>query len=68
MELDPELSWNTELGMRARIARHASLDATFFRLDYSNQIIPASLAGRRGRGVDQCRPHLESGNGDHWPL
>jgi Fe(3+) dicitrate transport protein len=48
LELDPEMSWNSELGMRARVARRASLEATFFRLDFENQIIPASVAGGVG--------------------
>jgi Fe(3+) dicitrate transport protein len=61
VELDPELSWNTEVGMRARIARHASLDATFFRLDYSNQIIPASLAGGVGAVLTSAGRTLNQG-------
>lgn len=48
VELDPEMSWNYELGVRTRIDRRASLEATFFRLDFQNQIIPASVAGGIG--------------------
>mgnify|MGYP002377977591 CR=1 FL=1 len=48
VELDPEMSWNYELGVRTRVDRRASLEATFFRLDFENQIIPASVAGGVG--------------------
>ncbi len=48
VELDAELSWNYEAGIRARISRAASVDATYFRTDYENQIVPASLAGGIG--------------------
>ena len=45
VELDPELSWNYEVGARLAPADGLRLEATFFRMDYENQIIPASLAG-----------------------
>jgi Fe(3+) dicitrate transport protein len=45
VELDPELSWNYEVGARTVLADGVRLEATFFRMDYENQIIPASLAG-----------------------
>jgi len=48
VELDPELSWNTEVGARTQLAPGLSADATFFRMDYENQIIAASLAGGVG--------------------
>lgn len=48
VELDPELSWNTEAGVRARLTATASVDATYFRMAYANQVIPASLAGGVG--------------------
>lgn len=48
VDLDPELSWNYELGMRARPHSSLSLESTFFRMDYENQIVPASLAGGVG--------------------
>lgn len=46
--LDAELSWNTELGIRAEPHRGIALAATWFRMDYENQIVPASLAGGVG--------------------
>ncbi len=48
IDLDPELSWNYELGLRRRFHRGIGVEATFFRLDYLNQIVPASLAGGIG--------------------
>jgi Fe(3+) dicitrate transport protein len=48
VELDSELSWNYEAGVRTRAARGLSFDATFFRTDYENQIVPASVAGGIG--------------------
>jgi Fe(3+) dicitrate transport protein len=45
VELDPELSWNYEVGARVAPADGLRFEATFFRMDYENQIIPASLAG-----------------------
>lgn len=48
VDLDPELSWNYEFGARSLIAPGTRLDATFFRMDYQSQIVPASLAGGLG--------------------
>jgi Fe(3+) dicitrate transport protein len=48
IELDPELSWNYEAGGRARINRFWSADLAFFRMKFSNQVIPASVAGGIG--------------------
>ncbi len=48
IELDPELSWNYELGFRSAPVKGLRLEATFFRMDYENQIVPASLAGGAG--------------------
>jgi Fe(3+) dicitrate transport protein len=45
VELDPELSWNYELGLRAAPHRGLRFEATLFRMDYENQIVPATLAG-----------------------
>lgn len=45
IELDSELSWNAEIGVRTRPVTGLNLAATFFRNDFENQIIPATLAG-----------------------
>lgn len=48
VELDPERSWNLEAGARTLLAKGLRLDATFFQMDYQNQIVQASLAGGVG--------------------
>ncbi len=47
-DLDAERSWNSELGLRAAPRRGLSLELTAFNLDFSNQIVPASVAGGIG--------------------
>ncbi len=47
IDLDPERSWNYEGGIRAR-ARGVQASLTAFRMDYENQIVPASVAGGVG--------------------
>jgi len=61
IELDPELSWNFELGVRSRPARDMQLEATFFRMDFSNQIVPASVAGGVGAGLTNAGKTLHQG-------
>lgn len=48
VDLDPELSWNFEAGLRYQAGHLWRFEASVFRLDYSNQVIPASLAGGIG--------------------
>ncbi|MFZ1701197.1 MAG: TonB-dependent receptor plug domain-containing protein [Pyrinomonadaceae bacterium] len=43
-DLRSELSWNYEVGARTRPFRGVDLAATFFRNDYDNQIVAASIA------------------------
>ena len=43
-DLDSELSWNYEFGARSRPFRGVDLTATFFRNDYENQLVAASIA------------------------
>jgi Fe(3+) dicitrate transport protein len=51
VDLDPERSWNYEIGGRAGVGRAIRVDAAWFRLDYENQIVPASLAGGVGAAL-----------------
>ncbi|TVQ47136.1 MAG: TonB-dependent receptor [Saprospirales bacterium] len=52
VELDAELSWNTELGARFYPQRAVSGELTFFLMDFSNQIIPVSeSSGGTGAGL-----------------
>ncbi len=48
VELDPERSWNRELGLRLRPRTNLTLEMTAFDLDFSNQVVPASVAGGSG--------------------
>lgn len=61
VDLDPELSWNSELGVRTTVAQGLRLDGTFFRMDYQNQIVPASLAGGIGATLTNGGATLHQG-------
>ena len=61
VNLDPELSWNYEAGLRARPHSAVRTEATFFRMDYSNQIVPASLAGGIGSAFTNGGETLHQG-------
>ncbi|OFW29461.1 MAG: Fe3+-dicitrate receptor [Acidobacteria bacterium RIFCSPLOWO2_12_FULL_65_11] len=61
VELDPELSWNYEVGVRSTLRPGARLDATFFRMDFENQIVPASVAGGVGATLTNGGSTLHQG-------
>ncbi len=61
VDLDPELSWNYEVGVRSRVHSGAQIEATVFRMDFSNQIIPASLAGGTGATLTSAGRTLHQG-------
>jgi Fe(3+) dicitrate transport protein len=61
VDLDAERSWNYELGVRGRLAAGLRFDATAFRLDFSNQIIPASVAGGVGTTLTSAGRTRHSG-------
>ncbi|HZB45338.1 MAG TPA: TonB-dependent receptor, partial [Pyrinomonadaceae bacterium] len=61
IELEPELSWNYELGARTTPVDGLNLEATFFRLDYENQIVAASLAGGIGTALTNGGETLHQG-------
>ena len=61
VDLDSELSWNYEVGMRSVPIRGIQLDATLFRMDYENQIVPASLAGGVGAAFTNGGETLHQG-------
>jgi Fe(3+) dicitrate transport protein len=66
IDLGPELSWNFESGLRFRLARALRLEATFFRMDFENQIIPASLAGGAGATLTNGGQTLHQGMELGW--
>ncbi|MDQ3130819.1 MAG: TonB-dependent receptor plug domain-containing protein, partial [Acidobacteriota bacterium] len=43
-DLDSELSWNYEVGVRTRPFRGVEVASAFFRNDYENQIVAATIA------------------------
>lgn len=51
VELDAELSWNSELGVRWQPTEDARLEVAVFDMDFENQIVAASLAGGAGAGM-----------------
>ncbi len=61
VELDPELSWNYELGIRSELSPGLRVDATWFRLDYENQVVPASVAGGQGAILTNGGETLQQG-------
>lgn len=61
VELDPELSWNYEIGFRSNPVRGLQLESTFFRLDYENQIVASSIAGGIGSTLTNGGASLHQG-------
>ena len=61
VDLEPERSWNYEAGLRGRVLPGLHLDAAFFRLDYENQVIPATLAGGVGSTLTNAGATLHQG-------
>jgi Fe(3+) dicitrate transport protein len=61
IDLDSELGWNYEVGLRSLPFSGVRLEATFFRLDYENQIIPASVAGGVGATLTSAGETLHQG-------
>jgi Fe(3+) dicitrate transport protein len=61
VELEPEKSWNYELGLRSLPARGLRLEATLFHNDYENQVVAASLAGGVGATLTNGGATLHEG-------
>jgi Fe(3+) dicitrate transport protein len=61
VELDPERSWNYEVGFRGLIGRALALDAAFFQMDYENQVVPATVAGGAGATLTNGGATLHQG-------
>jgi Fe(3+) dicitrate transport protein len=66
-ELDAEKSWNFELGTRARLNSHVSLELTGFWLDFSNQVIPVSESSG-GQGVPGATGLTNGGATRHYGI
>ena len=61
VDLDPELSWNSELGFRLAPRAGVQIEATIFRMDYENQVVPASVAGGVGATLTNAGETLHQG-------
>jgi Fe(3+) dicitrate transport protein len=61
VDLDPERSWNYEVGFRGRIGAALALDAAIFRMDYENQVVPATIAGGVGAALTNGGATLHQG-------
>jgi Fe(3+) dicitrate transport protein len=61
VDLEQEESVNWELGMRGNIAKGLYGDFTYFRMDFSNQIIPASAAGGIGAALTSAGETIHEG-------
>jgi Fe(3+) dicitrate transport protein len=61
VDLEPELSWNYELGVRSTVRPGLSVEATAFRMDFENQVISASLAGGQGATLTNAGETLHQG-------
>ena len=47
-DLDPELSWNYEVGLRSTPTQWLGYEVTLFEMDFQNQIVTQSVAGGAG--------------------
>jgi Fe(3+) dicitrate transport protein len=61
VDLEPERSWNYGLGLRSLPRPGLGFDATLFRTDYENQIVPATLAGGVGATLTNGGQTLHQG-------
>ncbi len=61
VDLDAELSWNYELGLRANPRDGMTYEVTAFRMDFENQIVPASVAGGSGATLTSAGETLQQG-------
>ncbi|WP_310476608.1 TonB-dependent receptor domain-containing protein [Sandarakinorhabdus sp.] len=61
VDLDAEQSWNWEAGLRGSIVEGLKGDATFFVMDFSNQIISQSVAGGIGTTLTSAGRTLHRG-------
>ena len=61
VDLDAELSWNYELGVRGNPRDGLAYEATLFRMDFENQIVPASVAGGSGAALTSAGETLQQG-------
>jgi Fe(3+) dicitrate transport protein len=61
VDLDAELSWNWEAGVRGTPVKGLTFDATFFVMEFENQIVPQSVAGGVGATLTSAGRTLHRG-------
>ncbi|MFY9269839.1 MAG: TonB-dependent receptor [Candidatus Manganitrophaceae bacterium] len=61
VDLDPERSWNYELGIRTQPVAGVRVEATLFRMDFTNQVVAASVAGGAGAALTNAGKTLHQG-------
>lgn len=61
LDLKAEKSWNYELGVRAQLLPGVNVESTIFRLDFSNQVIPGSIAAGNPAGAVNAGKSLHQG-------
>lgn len=61
VELDEEKSTNWEFGVRGRPIPGLHAEATLFRMDFANQIVPSSVAGGAGATLTSAGETLHQG-------
>jgi Fe(3+) dicitrate transport protein len=61
VDLDPELSWNYEIGLRGEVLPGINADATVFVMDFENQIVAQSVAGGIGTTLTSAGRTLHRG-------
>jgi Fe(3+) dicitrate transport protein len=61
IDLDAEESVNWELGVRGTLSPGLTLDSGLFRMDFENQIVPASVAGGVGAALTSAGETVHTG-------
>ena len=61
VDLDAELSWNWEAGIRGDLVKGLRGDATFFVMEFDNQIVAQSVAGGIGATLTSAGRTLHRG-------
>ena len=61
LDLEAEKSWNYEVGFRAQPTLGVNVESTLFRLDFSNQVIPGSIAAGNPAGAVNAGKSLHQG-------
>lgn len=61
VDLEAELSWNWEAGVRGQLLPGVRGDATFFVMNFENQIVPQSVAGGVGATLTSAGRTLHRG-------